>query len=375
MSNRTEIFEMSARTFAGLENILADELKSIGAQNVREIHRAVNFDGDKSLLYKANLNLRSSVRVFKTIIKFEVDNPRSLQKGVMDADWSEYITLLNTFDVDAVIKSRYFQNPKFVAQKVKDSIADQFRKKTGKRPYVDVNNPSVKIQTHIHDNQCIISLDSSGEALNHRGYRQDFHDSIINEVLYAGLVLLTGWDKQGYFIDPLCGNGSLLVESAMIAHNISPCLFRKDFAFKHWKDFDDSLWNKILEEEKKSKIDSRAVIFGSDIIPAQIVAARGNIKRAGLENKIEIGLKSFDKFQPAVNSGVIILNTCQREISANKDLKSFLNGLVDKFKTTYSSFDKWLISTNPEILNQLNLSSEIEMIFSAGQNKIHFNRI
>ncbi len=239
-------FKMLAKTLFGFEEILAQELRNLGASNITTGVRNVSFDGDTGFLYKANLNLRTAIKIIKPIHQFRVRNESDLYKKIYEMDWTQYLSVSSTFSVDTTLVSDLFTHSLYVSQKVKDAIVDKFRDQTGDRPSVDVKFPDMKFNIHIQNNECTLSLDSSGRSLHHRGYRTATNIAPINEVLAAGILLLSGWDGRSHFLDPMCGSGTFLIEAAMIACNIPANINRKGFAFEKWPDFDQELFDKIL---------------------------------------------------------------------------------------------------------------------------------
>ena len=224
-------FELIAKTFMGLEPVLARELTELGANNVQIGRRMVSFTGNKELMYRANFQLHTAIRVLKPIRHFKASTADEVYDEVKKIDWSQYLTLEQTFSVDSVVFSEEFRHSKFVSYKVKDAIVDQFREKTGKRPNISVANPDIRLNMHVAEDRCTLSLDSSGESLHRRGYRQENVEAPLNEVLAAGMILMTGWRGETDFIDPMCGSGTLLIEAALIARNMAPGVFRKENAF------------------------------------------------------------------------------------------------------------------------------------------------
>ena len=241
-------FELIAKTFMGLEPVLAKELTQLGANNVQIGRRMVSFTGDKEMMYRANFQLHTAIRILKPIARFKARSADEVYEEVKKIDWSKYIEKGKTFSVDSVVYSEEFRNSRFVTYKVKDAIVDQFRENTGTRPNISVSNPDIRLNIHIAEADATLSLDSSGESLHRRGYRQESVEAPLNEVLAAGMILMTGWRGETDFIDPMCGSGTLLVEAALIAHNMSPGIFRKEFAFEKWPDFDAELFDAIYTE-------------------------------------------------------------------------------------------------------------------------------
>ena len=247
-----EEFELIAKTFMGLEPVLAEELTNMGANNVEIGRRMVSFTGNKEMMYRANFQLHTAIRILKPIKKFKARSADDVYDKVKEVDWSTLMDNKMTFAVDSVVFSEEFRHSKFVAYKVKDAIVDQFRENTGVRPNVSVTNPDLRLHIHIADEDATLCLDSSGESLHRRGYRQESVEAPLNEVLAAGMILMTGWKGETDFIDPMCGSGTLLIEAALIARNISPGVFRKEYAFEKWADFDKELFDSIYNDDSQS---------------------------------------------------------------------------------------------------------------------------
>ena len=246
-------FELIAKTFMGLEPVLARELTQMGANNVQIGRRMVSFTGDKEMMYRANFQLHTAIRILKPIARFKARSADEVYEEIKKIDWGQYIEKGKTFSVDSVVYSEEFRNSRFVTYKVKDAIVDQFREKTGTRPNISVSNPDIRLNIHIAEADATLSLDSSGESLHRRGYRQESVEAPLNEVLAAGMIMMTGWNGDCDFIDPMCGSGTLLVEAALIAHNMSPGIFRKSFAFEKWPDFDEELFDKIYNDDSQER--------------------------------------------------------------------------------------------------------------------------
>lgn len=289
-------FELIAKTFMGLENVLAQELTQLGANNVRIGRRMVSFTGDKEMMYRANFQLHTAIRILKPIAHFKAKSAEDMYDEVKKIDWSKYILDGKTFSVDSVVYSDEFRNSRFVTYKVKDAIVDQFREKTGTRPNISVSNPDIRLNIHIAEDQATLSLDSSGESLHRRGYRQESVEAPLNEVLAAGMILMTGWKGDTDFIDPMCGSGTLPIEAALIARNISPGVFRKEFAFEKWPDFDKDLFDEIYNDDSQER-EFTHHIYGYDIDIKCVNTANLNIRAAGLSKDITIQQADFKNFE------------------------------------------------------------------------------
>jgi putative N6-adenine-specific DNA methylase len=286
--------KLTAKTFHGLEKTLAKELENLGANNIRIGNRAVTYDANKELMYRSNLHLRTAVRILEYNTSFEARNEDELYKKIKLINWSHYLDVDKTFAIDAVVNSRFFKHSKFAALRAKDGICDYFREKTGNRPSIDLQRPTLLINLHIMEEKITVSFDSSGETLNRRGYRTFQHYAPINEALAAGMILITGWDSSVNFMDPMCGSGTFVLEAAMIAANIPPNFKRNDFGFMRWRNFDPALWEKILDEAKaKIKIPTIR-INGSDISVESIDIARQSALDFGLKQYIDFKISSFN---------------------------------------------------------------------------------
>ncbi len=348
--------KLIAKTFHGLEGVLAEELKGIGAQDIKEVNRAVEFEGDKEILYKSNLLLRTAIRVLHPIHKFTAKNDQELYEGVKKYDWSQIMDVNNTLAIDPVVYSDIFTHSKFVSLKAKDAIVDQFRDKFGKRPSVDVENPSVRLVIHVAKDSVTMSMDSSGDSLHKRGYRVGNHKAPLNEVLAAGMILLSGWDKKMALIDPMCGSGTILMEAVMYARNYPPGLHKKHFGFMGWKDYDEALWNKIVEEAKEKIEHPRLKIFGSDASVKAIDIARESALGFRFNRDINFSVSSFEKLEPHYPKGMIIMNPPYGErLMKEKDMVDFYRMIGNQLKQTFTGYDAWIITSNKEALKNVGL--------------------
>lgn len=367
-------FNLIAKTVYGLEEVLAEELKQIGAEDISINNRAVIFKGDQGLMYKANLLLRSALKILKQIREFTVTDEKSLYKGVKEINWSDYLDLENTLAVDSTINSRYFNHASYVSLKTKDAIVDQFREKCGARPSVNVTSPSIRINVHISGDKCILSLDSSSISLHKRGYGMDRDKAPINEVLAAGLVLLSGWDKKSNFIDPMCGSGTILIEAAMFAYNIAPGINKKDFGFMRWRDFNPSLWNSIRKNALKDTADFKYKIVGSDISERAISIAKENIKCAGLDGKISVSKKPFEESFPPHGGGILIMNPPYGERMKKEDIVSFYKMIGDRLKQYYTGYNAWILSSNRSALKHIGLRPSGKITLYNGPLECRFQK-
>ncbi len=350
----SETFEMVAKTLYGLEEILAGELLSLGANDLQIGRRMVSFTGDKELLYKANFHCRTALRILKPIYHFKAKDADMVYNEVKKVMWENYISLDKTFAIDSVIYSDDFNHSKFVAYRTKDAIVDYFTEKYQKRPSVRVNNPDLYINIHISHNDCTLSIDSSGESLHKRGYRVEQTEAPLNEVLAAGMIMKTGWKGDCNFVDPMCGSGTLLIEAAMIALNIAPGIHRKEFAFEKWIDFDQDLFDKIYNDESKER-EFSFKCYGSDINPAAIAIAEKNIRSAGLLKYIDLKVMPFQQYTDAPKPGILVMNPPYGERISSRDLLGLYTMIGERLKHVFIGYNAWILSYNDECFEKIGL--------------------
>jgi putative N6-adenine-specific DNA methylase len=353
---KTEIndFELVVKTFKGLENVLADELSVIGARDIKVLNRAVSFRGDNAMMYKANLWLRTALKILKPVHVFKAKNEVELYKGIAQIDWSEFIDVDDTLAINTVVSSPYFNHSQFVALKAKDAIVDQFRTKFNKRPSIDTSDPAILLNIHLVEDECVVSIDSSGESLHKRGYRLNSTIAPLNEVLAAGMIMLSGWDGGCNFIDPMCGSGTLPIEAALIAYNIPPGIFRREFGFEKWKDFDPDLFETVYNDDSNAR-EFKHQIIGSDIAAGAIRIATENAKNAFLTNKIDLQVKPFESMVPPEGPGLIIMNPPYGERIKKTNIQEFYQTIGNNLKRNFPGFEAWIISGNSDALDFIGL--------------------
>ncbi len=346
---------MVAKTLFGFEEILAKELRNLGAGNVKIGTRNVSFEGDTGFMYKANLCLRTAIKIIKPIHSFTVRNENELYKKIYAMPWAEYLSVDTSFAIDTTVNSDHFSHSLYVSQKAKDAIVDKFRDMDGKRPDVDVKFPDMRINIHIYKEHCNVSLDSSGRSLHHRGYRTATNIAPINEVLAAGLLLLSGWEGQSDFLDPMCGSGTFLTEAAMIACNIPANINRKEFAFEKWEDFDEELFEKIVAVSLRKTREFHHQIIGYDKAPSAVRKATENIENANLSEYITVERKNFfDSEKPIEGPLHMVFNPPYGE-RLNLDMEDFYAAIGDTLKQSYPGTDAWFITSNMRALKFVGL--------------------
>jgi putative N6-adenine-specific DNA methylase len=350
-------FNIIATTMAGLEEALAEELRALDMDYVKVGNRAVSCSGNLRQLYEANLWCRTAIRILKPFRTFKARNEKDLYEQVQKTDWSEYLTLEQTFAIDVSLSYSTFEHSLFVAQLTKDAIVDQFRAKTGERPSVDRIRPDMRLNLHMHENIVTLSLDSSGDSLHRRGYRLQTNVAPLNEVLAAGIISLTGWDKKSTFIDPMCGSGTFLIEAAMMAQNIAPGLYRRDpYGFESWKDYDQALFEMVWKTaEAKERREPQATILGYDIDPDYVNAALTNIENAGLEKVIKVEVADFFESKAPAETGVLVMNPPYNERIVSEDINLLYKQIGDTLKNNYQGFDAFVFTGNLDAAKSIGL--------------------
>lgn len=360
-----ESFELIAKTFQGLEEVLAQELIELGANDVQIGRRMVSFSGNQEMMYRANFCLRTAVRVLKPISHFRARNADDVYKAVKEIEWKDILDLDTSFVVDTTVYSTEFRNSKFVAYKVKDAIVDYFMEREGKRPNISVANPDLRLNIHIAEDNCTLSLDSSGESLHLRGYRTATVEAPINEVLAAALIKMSGWKFDCDLIDPFCGSGTILVEAALMARNIYPGVFRKKFGFENWKDFNPELLSSIFEDDSNERTFEHRIV-GSDINLRAVEAALANAKAAGVADLITVEQREIRDFKKPEMPAVLITNPPYGERLRPEDLSDIYRTLGEKLKREFQGGEAWIISSREELFDSMRLRPSFKVPLQNG---------
>ena len=351
-------FEMVAKTFQGLEGVLADELTALGAHDVQQGKRMVAFTGDKEMMYRANFCLRTALRVLKPIYKFRSSDADDLYEQVKKWDWSQVLSADKTFAIDATVFSESFRHSRFVTYRVKDAIADQFMERDGRRPNISVTNPDLRLDVHISQDEVTISLDSSGEPLYRRGWREASTEAPINEVLAAGILKLAGWDGQCDLVDPMCGSGTFLVEAALMAANINPGVFRQDFAFQHWPDYDEELFDRIYNDDSQER-EFKHKIYGYDIALQAVAISERNVKSAGVAKMIEVEQRDIRDWESAPKGGMLVTNPPYGERLKYQDIDDIYVTLGQQLKHVFQGYNAWIIGYDKELNDLIGLKPSV----------------
>ena len=367
-------FKIIAKTFQGLEEVLAKELINLGANNVELGRRMVAFTGDQEMLYKANFCTRTAVKILKPIKEFKATDADEVYEVVKKMDWSQYMDVNSTFLVDSVIFSENFRHSKFVAYRVKDGIADYWREKTGgERPNVGISNPDLRINVHIAEDLVTISLDSSGESLHQRGYKTATVQAPLNEVLAAGLILLTGWNGECDLIDPFCGSGTILIEAALIAMNVYPGVFRKEYAFEKWKDFDADLFDRIYNDDSQEReFDHK--IYGYDINRQTVQIATNNVQNAGVKDVVSVEQRDFYEFEQPRDKAIIITNPPYGDRITTDDIFELYETIGKNLKHHFVGNDAWIISHHEELFDKIGFRPSTRYALFNGSLECEFRK-
>ena len=359
-------FRMVAKTFQGLEDVLRDELTILGAENIELGNRMVSFEGDLAMLYKANLCLRTALRVLKPIVMFTASSADELYDKVRDLPWEDYMDANSTFSIDSTVNGEEFTHSKFVTYRVKDGIVDHFRDRDGDRPSIRLEGADLIFNVHISGNRITISLDSSGAPLYKRGYRSDQTEAPINEVLAAGIILKTGWQGDCDFLDPMCGSGTFLIEAALIAANINPGIYRESFAFEKWKDFDKEIFEEIYNDDSAER-DFNYKIFGGDIDPEAIAVARKNIRSAHVEDMIELSCQPFTEWMADTAEGILVTNPPYGERLRPANLDMLYKDLGSTLKNNFQGWHAWILGYHEEQLKEIGLKPSVKIPLHNGK--------
>ena len=346
---------MIAKTFEGLEEVLARELRDLGAEDIDLLKRGISFTGDKRLLYLANYNCRTALRILVPVSSFRASTEAMLYDGVRAIPWEKWLDFRGKFAVDSVISFSPFSHSGYVSLKAKDAIADRFRDKFGKRPDVSTSDPDLRVNVHLFKEECTVSIDSSGASLHLRGYRKVQTEAPMNEVLAAGIILLSDWDRKAPLIDPMCGSGTILIEAALMAGKVPSGYYRPLFGFERWKDFDNRLWEQVKRECEEQIVEPSVPIRGYDRDEKAIEASLSNIEEAGVENFVKVEKGDFNTTPPPYPGGFLLTNPPYGERIKVEDLKLFYKELGDVLKKNYAGYTAWLLGSDQEALKFIGL--------------------
>ena len=367
-------YQLIAKTVAGLEEVLAAEIRNLGAKNVRVMHRAVICEGNKEMMYRLNYNVRTGLKVLKPFKTFFAKNPDDLYKKVQEIEWWKLLRTDQTFCIDAVTSGRFFTHSQYAALKMKDAIVDQFRDVMGPRPSINTLNPDLRINLHIREDKVSVLFDSSNESLHHRGYRKQVDTAPMNEVLAAGLIQLSGWKADCNFLDCMCGSGTLPIEAAMYAMKIPAGYYRKQWGFMKWDDWDPELWARIKEEADSQICEFEHEIWASDRSPKAVAIAEGNIVNARLQHDIHLMKKNMEDLTPPEDGGIVIINPPYGDRLEEDDIDRVYENIGNTLKHSFQGYQCWLITDDAVALKHVGLKPSAKIPVWNGPLECRFVR-
>lgn len=366
------MFKMVAKTLSGLDQVLARELRALGAKKVRPMRRSVEFEGDLSLLYKANYYCRTALSIHKPIAEFPVSDEKSLYHKAREVAWDEHLKANRTFTVTGIVNNSNIKDAKFAEMKTKDAIRDYFKAEKGRTPKWDAKAPDVQVLVHVFNGMCTILLNSSGSPLYKRGYRKGTGKGPTNEVLAAGLIAMSGWKADRPLVDPMCGSGTLLLEAAMIASNTPAGKYREHFDFFNWRGFHKDLWESIVEEAEEQIKPITVKLYGADISPMAIRTARGNLIEAGFEDRVRLAIMPVKDFNPELSNALVISNTPPDNKLKPNELKQLYTEIGSCMRSHFSQGEAWLFSTTPEGQKHIGIKPTRKFRVSNGPLDCHY---
>jgi putative N6-adenine-specific DNA methylase len=366
--------EYIAKTLFGLENVLAGELRDLGATEITVYNRAVGFSGGKQLLYRANYHLRTALKILVPLNETDISNEQELYDFIRSINWGRYLGVNDTLAIEVAMKTDLFKHTQYIAQKIKDAIVDQFRDKFGSRPSVDLERPTLRINAYISNKTIKLSRDSSGESLHRRGYRIMQGPAPMSEVLAAGLIKLSGWDGKIPMVDFMCGSGTIPIEAAMISLHIPPGDLRADYGFQRWSDYDPKLFNDLVNEKRSAVEEKGTRIFASDINADVVRLAQRHAQNAGVLKHIKFSTCHFNDYTPPPSPGMVIINPPYGERIEQQDLNGLYKQIGDKLKKSYPGFEAWIISANAAAVKNVGLRPSPKIPVYNGQLECRFNR-
>ncbi len=368
------LFQINIKTLQNLEPVLESELRALGAADIVSGRRIVSCTVDQKLLYKLNLHLRTALRILVPVAEFPIREADDIYKQSLKIDWSKYLDLNQTFAIDPNVNALFIKHSNYASLRLKDAIADVFIQQNGKRPDVNPENPDVLFNLHVDNHRVTISLDSSGESLNRRGYRERGAKAPLNEVLAAGMIMLTGWHGETDFYDPMCGSGTLPIEASMIAQNLPAQFLRSQFGFMRWKDFDAQIWKEVKQEASAGMREQTCKIYASDADGRQLRSAKINIELAGFEEQIDVSMCDFTESEPHGEQGILIMNPPYGERIEEDNLLLLYKRIGDHLKQAWSGHRAWIISSNKEALNKIGLKPSRKIPIMNGPLECRFQQ-
>jgi putative N6-adenine-specific DNA methylase len=344
----------------GLEALLGGELTALGARDVRAVPGGVAFSADRAVRYRANLESRFATRILLCLAHRPCRRDQDVYEAAFELPWAQWFSPLRSIRVDVNAVRSPLKSLEFATLRVKDAVCDRFRQEGGVRPDVDTRAPDVRIHAFLDASHITLYLDTSGEPLYKRGYREPGAQAPLKENLAAGLVALTAWQPDEPLLDPMCGSGTLLVEAAMTALRVAPGIGR-DFGFERLNDFDEALWKKLRENARAAEQRGHALrLFGSDLHPSEVERTRRHLRAAGLEDAVHLKQAHVTDLRPPAEAtgspGVILMNPPYGvRVGEREKLAALYPKLGDWLKQHFAGWRCYIFSGDPELAKAIRL--------------------
>ena len=330
----------------GLENLLHEELRRLGAQQARAVPGGVAFSGDWRVCYAANLWSRIASRVLWRIAEFDYANENDLYSAAKAVDWPGFFSVARTIRVNVTAQKSPLKSLEFATLRIKDAVCDRFRDAAGRRPDVERANPEVRIHAFLEGARGALYLDTSGEPLFKRGWRAGAAEAPLRENLAAGIIMLTGWQPGEPFLDPMCGGGTLLVEAAALARGRAPGA-RRNFAFEKLNAFDEKTWIALKAGETRPDQQPDLKIYGSDTDPKALNASRRNLAQAGVERWVSLERADVLERAAPAGAGVMVMNPPYGErMGSAEELALFYPKLGDALKKKFAGWRCYIFTAD-----------------------------
>lgn len=369
----SKLLTITIKTIFGLEDVLVEELDELGYSKTERLNRAVQLKGTWKDVYYLNLHLRCAISILVEVKVFKIRNEDDLSNQCMKIDWTKYFSIDKTFAIKGAVFSDMFNHTQYPFFVVKDAIADTFRNKMNDRPDVNVKSPQVMFDVYINKDVVTISLNTSGAPLFQRGYREEIGLAPLNEVVAAGLIRMSGWDRKSTFVDPFCGSGTLLIEAALLAANIPSMIERQHYAFKNFEGFDSELWESIRAEVNTRVTSLPCEIIGSDISDEMVTKTRRNLRGLSVGRFVKTEVKPFADVKELNAPGVMISNPPYGE-RMGEEIEEMYGQLGDWMKSDMKGFDCWILSSNMDAFKFVGLRPERKVKMYNGDLECSFRK-
>lgn len=354
-----------------MEGVLKQELEELGYTGIEVLNRAVQVQGTWDDVYKLNVHLRCAISVLVELKSFRIKKEKDLYDVAYKYDWTSLFDVKKTFAVKGAIHSEVFRHSQYPYLLVKDAIVDCFRDKTGDRPDVNVKTPQVMIDIYVNNDQVTLSLNSSGAPLFQRGYRDSKGEAPLNEVVAAGLIKLSGWDKKIDLVDPFCGSGTIAIEAALMAADIPATIERRHYAFKNLKNFNEETFEAIFEKINKRVTSLPCNIYASDISAEMVTKTRRNLRALPVGRFVKTEVCSFNEVKNKGGKGMIITNPPYGE-RIGENVEELYQEIGTWLKHEMTGYTCWLISSNNEALKQIGLKPDNKIRLFNGKLECSF---